>query len=85
MASTIGPTVKIDPWDDQAFVRAVEAARDQVREEGLVINGPRAAARAEALLRAAGYPNACVNCERTVEEAMAHHAHWTVRRDGPPA
>ena len=85
MGSTIGLSMKIVPWDDQAFVRAVEAARDQVHAEGLTINGPAAAGRAEALLRQAGYPNACINCERTVEEAMAHVAHWTVRRDGPPA
>ena len=84
MASTIGLSMKIVPWDDQAFVRAVEAARDQVHAEGLTINGPRAAERAEALLRASGYARACINCERTVEEAMAHVAHWTVRRDGPP-
>ena len=85
MASTIGLSVKFIPWDDREFVRAVEAARDQVHDEGLVINGPAAAARAEALLRGAGYPDACVNCERTIEEAMAHVAHWTVRRDGPAA
>jgi hypothetical protein len=85
MASTIGLSVKIIPWDDEAFVRAVEAARDRVHAEGLTINGPRAAERAEALLREGGYPSACVNCDRTVEEAMAHIAHWTVRRDGPPA
>lgn len=84
MASTIGLSVKIVPWDDAPFVRAVEAARDQVHAEGLTINGPRAAARAEAILRAAGYRRVCINCERTVEEAMAHVAHWTVRRDGPP-
>ena len=82
MASTIELSLKIIPWDDGAFVRAVEAARDQVHAEGLTINGPRAAARAEALLREAGYPNACINCQRTVEEAMAHAAHWTVHRDG---
>ena len=85
MASTMGLSVKMIPWDDRDFVRAVEAARDLVHDVGLVINGPRAAARAEALLRAAGYPNACINCERTVDEAMAHAAHWTVRRDGPAA
>ena len=83
MASTIGLSMKIVPWDDRDFVHAVEAARDQVHAEGLVINDPKAAARAEALLRAAGYPAACINCDRTVEEAMAHAAHWTVRRDGP--
>jgi hypothetical protein len=83
MATTVGLSMKIIPWDDRDFVRAVEAARDQAHAEGLTINGPRAAARAEALLREAGYPAACVNCERSVDEALVHAAHWTVRRDGP--
>jgi hypothetical protein len=85
MASTVGLRVRIIPWDDSDFVHAVEAARDQAHAEGLLINGPRGAARAEQHLRAAGYPKACVNCDRTVEEAMAHAAIWTVRRDGPEA
>ena len=83
MATGVDLRIRIEPWDDPAFVRAVEAARDQVRAEGLTINGPKAAAHAEALLRAAGYPLACINCDRTVEEALTHTARWTVRRDGP--
>jgi hypothetical protein len=85
MASTIGLSLKIVPWDDQAFVRAVVAARDQLHPAALTLKGPRACARAEEILRAAGYPLAHVECQRTIEEAMAHVAHWTVRRDGPPA
>jgi hypothetical protein len=83
MATTVELSVRIIPWDDPSFVRAVEAARDQVHTEGLTVNGPRAAERAQELLRGAGYPAAIVECERTVAEAMAHCAHWSVRRDGP--
>lgn len=70
-------------WDDQDFVRAFEGARDQVNAEGLTIHGPKAAARAEALLREAGYPGARIAVSRTVDEAMAHVAHWTVWRESP--
>lgn len=81
MTNVIELSIRIMEWDDPAFVRAVEAAREQVHHEGLAINGPPAAARAEALIRDAGYREARVDCTRTVEEAMAHHAHWIVRRD----
>ena len=84
MAALTGLRIRIDPWDEQAFVRVVEIARDQVHTEGLTINGPKAAARAEMLIRAAGYPLATVDCERTATEAMAHCARWVVRRDGRP-
>lgn len=70
-------------WDDQAFVKAFERARDQVAAEGLTIHGPKAAARAEALMREAGYPHARIAVSRTVDEAMAHVAHWTVWREAP--
>ena len=72
-------------WDDRDFVAAFERARDRVEAEGLTIHGPRAAARAEALLRDAGYPRARIAVSRTVDEAMAHVAHWIVWRDGPAA
>jgi hypothetical protein len=85
MATSVELSVRIVPWDDQSFVRAVEAARDQVHTEGLTINGPKAAERAQELLREGGYPSAIVDCEQTVAEAMAHCAHWSVRRDGPEA
>lgn len=70
------------PWDDADFVREYERAHEQVVREGLLINGPRAAARLEELMRAAGYPRVSVQVERTIDEALRHAARWTVRRDG---
>jgi hypothetical protein len=70
------------PWDDTDFVKEYEKAREQVLGEGLLINGPRAAARLEELMRAAGYPRVSVQVERTIDEALHHAARWTVRRDG---
>ena len=71
------------PWDDPQFVREYERARKQAIREGLTINGPKAAARVEQLVRARGYPHAVMEVERTVDEALRHAARWTVRRDGP--
>jgi hypothetical protein len=85
MTLRMGLTTKIVPWEDQEFVRAFEKARAEVLAEGLAINGPNAAARTEQLLRSAGYPLARVDVQRTVDEAMAHAARWTVWRDGAPA
>ena len=70
------------PWDDADFVREFERAYAQVLREGLIINGPRAAARLEDVMRAAGYVHVAVNVERTIDEALHHAARWTVRRDG---
>jgi len=71
------------PWDDAEFVRAYDRAREQSISEGLTIYGPKAASRVEHLLRSRGYPRAVVEVDRTVDEALAHAARWTVRRDGP--
>ena len=84
MATTIDLRVRLIPWDDPAFIHAFETAREQVRVEGLTVNGPNACARVQEIVREAGYPSVTVECERTVDEAMAHVAHWTVRRDGSP-
>jgi hypothetical protein len=73
---------KLIPWQDAGFVRAFEKAYAAIVAEGLLINGPRAAARLEDLLRSAGYPHVSVTVERTVDEALRHAARWTVRRDG---
>ncbi len=70
------------PWDDSDFVHDYEIAYEQVVREGLLLNGPRAAARLEELMRAAGYSRVSVEVERTVDEALRHAARWTVRRDG---
>jgi hypothetical protein len=74
--------VELTPWDDREFVRQFELARERLVDEGLLINGPRAAARLEQLLHATGYPAATVDVERTVDEALHRAARWTVRRDG---
>ena len=71
------------PWDDPQFVREYENAREQAIQEGLTINGPKAAARVQQLVRAGGYPHAVVEVHRTVDEALNHAARWTVTRDGP--
>jgi hypothetical protein len=73
------------PWDDSDFVREYERARLQVLSEGLRMNGPRAAARLEEVMRAGGYPRVLVKVERTVDDALRHAARWTVWRDGAPA
>jgi hypothetical protein len=73
------------PWDDPDFVKQYERAYEQVVRDGLLINGPRAAARLEELMRAAGYPRVSVTVERTIDEALRHAARWTVRRDGAEA
>jgi hypothetical protein len=73
---------RVVPWDDERFLHAYEGARRTALGEGLEVNGPKAARRVEDLLHAAGYPQASVECERTVEEAMRRIAIWTVRRDG---
>lgn len=72
------------PWEDGDFVKEYERAHEQVVREGLLLNGPRAAARLEELMRAAGYVRVSVEVERTVDEALRHAARWTVRRDGGP-
>lgn len=43
--------VRLVPWDDSRFVHEFERAREQAIDEGLTINGPKAAARVEQLLR----------------------------------
>ena len=72
---------KITPWDDRAFVRAFEAARDVVAADG-VPDGPKSAARVEHLLHEGGYPQARVDAIRTVQEALDQTSHWIVLRDG---
>ena len=76
---------ELTPWDDADFVREYERAYEQVLLEGLLISGPRAAARVEDLMRAAGYAHVSVEVERTVDEALHHAARWTVSRDGREA
>jgi hypothetical protein len=70
----------LKPWDDLVFTRAYEAARHQAAEtEGG--DALHMAILVERLLREAGYPDATVAVERTVDEALTHTEHWVVLRD----
>lgn len=72
---------KLTPWDDPAFVRAFESARDETEREGIT-DAPKAAEHVELLLRRAGYARARVDVIRTVAEALERTSHWIVKRDG---
>lgn len=77
--------VCIDAWDDPEFRSAFERAYERVAAEGLAVDTPEAAHRAQHLLEDAGYPGARVELERSVDEALAHSAHWMVYRGVPAA
>jgi len=81
MTTTTHIKAKITPWDDPAFVRAFEAARDQTALDGYA-DGIKAGSRVEHLLREAGYPTATVDVIRTAREALEQTSHWIVTRDG---
>lgn len=70
--------VRLEAWDDPGFHAAFEAAREQASAEGIALDTPEAGLRVEHLLAAAGYPGVRIEVERTVDEALAHVAHWTV-------
>ena len=80
--TTVHIRARLSPWDDQAFVRAFERARDEVELRDSADAGPVAAVAVEHLLHAAGYPLARIDVVRTVSEALEHTSHWDVRRDG---
>lgn len=78
----MGPRLKVrlETWDDPAFHTAFEQAREQVEAEGIPLDSQEAGARAEHLLAEAGYPEVRIDVVRTVDEALAHIAHWDVHR-----
>ncbi len=85
MQATSHIRATLKPWDDPHFHRAYEAARRQAAEadaDADAGDGLRAAVTVERLLHDAGYPQARVEVERTVEEALTHVEHWHVLRDG---
>ena len=73
---------RIIPWDDPAFVKAFEEARDRVHEAMVEIDGAVAGAQVQHLLREAGYPDARVEVVQSVDESLEHTSHWEVLRDG---
>jgi hypothetical protein len=74
--------VKLVPWDDRAFLDAVDVAAANIESRGLRLDDADGALALQRELRAIGFPNATCYCERTVEEALAHQTRCVVTRDG---
>lgn len=72
--------LKVCEWDDVAFRSAVEQAWTKIRLGPDDADSIMAAAHLQMLVRAAGYPNATVEVHRSVDEALAHVAHFEVHR-----
>ncbi len=72
---------KITPWDDSAFVRAFEVARDATVREGFD-DGPKAGEHVQGLLREAGFPRATVEVNLEIRNSLEQTSHWVVSRDG---
>jgi len=71
----------IEDWADVDFRRAVEAAWETVQSGSDDCDSIPAAIHLQVLLRAGGYPQAEVEVRRSVDEALAHVAHFDVSRD----
>jgi hypothetical protein len=76
--------LKILPWDDRAFVSAVDGLVHEIEMSDVPVDSSRAADHAQARLRELGWADAVVSYWRTVEEVFGHTAHWTVYRERPP-
>ena len=72
--------LKIVDWDDVAFREAVDRSWSTVRNGAVDVDSTTAAAHLQLLVRAAGYPQAIVDVHKSVDEALAHVAHFEVRR-----
>jgi hypothetical protein len=73
--------LKIVDWNDVPFREAVDHAWDTIRHGSVDIDSTTAAAHLQLLLRGAGYPLATVDVHKSVDEALAHIAHFEVRRE----
>lgn len=76
--------LKIVDWDDVAFREAVDRAWGTVRQGAVDVDSTTAAAHLQLLVRGAGYPQAVVDVHKTVDEALAHIAHFEIRRAPAP-
>jgi len=72
--------LKIVDWDDVSFREAVDRAWTVIRNGAVDVDSTTAAAHLQLLVRGAGYPQAIVDVHKTVDEALAHVAHFEVRR-----
>jgi hypothetical protein len=75
--------LKVLPWYDRPFVTAVEGVFHEIEATDLPVDSMHAAELAQHRLRESGYPNAVVAYWRSVDEVLAHKAHWTVYRERP--
>jgi hypothetical protein len=82
MTTAMHIKARITPWDDPAFLKAFERARDEVHEAQEHPDGTKAGAIVQQLLREAGFPSARVDVVQTVNEKLQHTSHWLVSRDG---
>ena len=82
MTSVMHIKARITPWDDMAFVKAFEHARDEVHGTDNEPDGTMAGAMVQHLLHEAGYPNARVDVIQSVNEKLERTSHWLVSRDG---
>lgn len=73
--------LSIEDWADVEFRCAVESAWELVQHGPLDADSIGAASHLQLLLRANGYPYAVVDVHRSVDEALAHVAHFEVSRD----
>lgn len=73
--------LSIEEWNDVDFRKEVEEDWAEVRLSPEIVDPTTAAAHLQLLVRAAGYSRASVDIHRTVDEAMAHVAHFEVSRE----
>jgi hypothetical protein len=73
--------LRVCEWDDVAFRSAVEDAWTKVRLGPDDADSIMAAAHLQMLVRAAGFPETTVEVHRSVDEALAHVAHFEVHRE----
>ena len=73
--------LSIEDWADVEFRRAVESAWERVQHGPDDADSIAAASHLQLLVRASGYPHAVVDVHRSVDEALAHVAHFEVTRD----
>jgi len=72
--------IKVVEWDDRDFVAAIDGAWQGASAQASDVDAFETAQRAQDLLRGSGFPTAVIEYSRSVDEAMSHIAHWTVRR-----
>jgi hypothetical protein len=77
--------VCIEDWTDAEFRHLVGTAWDAVCGGPDDVDSIAAAVRLQLLLRAGGYDGAVVEIHQSVDEALAHVAHFDISREPPKA